>query len=100
MQKIIIFQQNGSGAAKLDGIRHFGGSNIQVDTFDIDLPLPHVLDDTSDILPSSIEADLVLDFLKHQDLSHDLSVLCKTLDIPLVASGKKDATGNAICPPV
>ena len=40
-----------------------------------------------------------LDFLKHRDLSDDLSTLCKKLNIPLIASGKKITTGEAVCPP-
>lgn len=99
MQKIIIFQQNGSGESKIEGIKRFGGGNFEIETFDIDDPLPPVLDDTSDILPDNIDADLVLDFLGHRDLSDDLSVLCERLDIPMVASGKKILTGSAICTP-
>lgn len=99
MQKIIVFQQNGSGASKIAGIKRFGGKDFSIETFDIDEPLPPVLDDTSDILPDIIDADLVLDFLAHRDLSDDLSVLCERLDIPMAASGKKILTGSAICSP-
>ena len=99
MQKIIVFQQNGSGQSKIEGIKKFGGSNFLIDTFDIDEPLPLVLDDTSDYLPEQIEADIVLDFLKHRDLSDDLSLLCEKLNIPVIASGKKITTGQAICSP-
>ena len=100
MQKIVVFQQKDSGAAKVDGIRKFGGSAVDVQTFNIDQILPPILDDTAEYLPETIEADLVLDFLKHQDLSYDLSLLCERLDIPLVASGKKLSSGTAVCPPV
>jgi len=100
MQKIVVFQQNGSGKTKIDGINKFGDKQFTIETFDIDGPLPLVIDDTSPYLPDKIDADIVLDYLKHQDLSDDLSLLCKKLGIPVVASGKKITTGAAICPPI
>lgn len=99
MQKIIIFQQNGSGKSKVEGINSFGDKQFEIETYDIDGPLPELIDDTSDYLPETIQADLVLDYLKHRDLSDDLSSLCQKLDIPVIASGKKITTGKAICPP-
>ena len=100
MQKIMVFQQNGSGKSKIDGINKFGEKQFIITTFDIDEPLAPVLDDTSQYLPEKIKADIVLDYLKHRDLSDDLSALCKKLDVPVVASGKKITTGKAICPPI
>ena len=100
MQKIIVFQQNKSGQTKIDGIRKFGQGKIEIISYDIDDPLPVVIDDTSEYLPEFIEADLVLDYMTHMDLSEDLSRLCERLGIPLIASGKKVTTGNAVCPPV
>lgn len=44
--------------------------------------------------------DLVLDFLKHPDLSHDLALLCQRLAIPMVASGKKTTVDGTHTPPV
>ena len=63
----------------------------------IDEPLPPVLDDTSTLLPAQIEADLVLDFLQHPDLSEDLAVLCSRQSIPVVAAGRK--IRYAVTPP-
>jgi hypothetical protein len=88
-QKIMVFQQNGSGESKIAGLRKFGGDQIIVEVISIDDPLPPLLEDTSDYLPDNIRADLVLDFLKHPDLSHDLAALCSRQNIPLIASGKK-----------
>ena len=99
MQRILVFQQNGSGKNKIDGINKFGEKQFLIETYDIDDPLPPVIDDTSEYLPETIEADVVLDFLKHRDLSDDLSSLCKKLNIPVIASGKKITTGEAVCPP-
>jgi len=99
MQKIIVFQQNGSGRAKIEGIKEFGQGKFMIETIDIDISLPPVLDDTSPYLPETLEADLVMDFLKNRDLSEDLSILCDKLNIPVIASGKKHTRGRAICPP-
>ncbi|MDT8377987.1 MAG: DUF166 family (seleno)protein DfsP [Desulfotignum sp.] len=100
MQTIAVFQQNGSGETKIKGIRQFGGGNFDIKTYDIEPDLPPVIDDTSPYLPDTIEADLVLDYLKHHDLSEDLSRLCDKLGIPIVSSGKKLQCGHAFCPPV
>lgn len=99
MQKIAVFQQNQSGKHKIEGIREFGKNRFVIQTFDIDQPLPVIIDDASQYLPDTIDADIVLDFLKHHDLSADLAVLCHKLDIPVIMSGKKITTGQAICPP-
>ncbi len=99
MQKILVFQQNGSGNSKVEGINQFGNKRFVVETYDIDEPLPVFIDDSSKYLPDTIDADIVLDFLKHRDLSDDLSLLCNKLDIPVIASGKKITTGEAVCPP-
>ncbi|MCF8093209.1 MAG: DUF166 domain-containing protein, partial [Desulfotignum sp.] len=99
MQTIAVFQQNGSGSSKIKGINAFGDKRFRMQIFDIEPDLPPVLDDTSAYLPEAIHADLVLDYLKHHDLSHDLSLLCEKLGIPLVSSGKKIQCGNAFCPP-
>ncbi|MCG8640943.1 MAG: DUF166 domain-containing protein [Desulfobacterales bacterium] len=99
MQKIVVFQQNGTGRTKVDGMNRFGDKQFRIETVDIDEPLPEFIDDTSRYIPDTLDADLVLDYLKHRDLSDDLSLLCDRLGIPVIASGKKIATGNAICPP-
>ncbi len=99
MQKILIFQQNGSARAKIEGIKEFGIGRFIIETVDIDMPLPPVLDDTSPYLPETVEADLVMDFIKNRDLSEDLSLLCERLNIPVIASGKKHTRGKALCPP-
>ncbi len=100
MQKIMVFQQNGSGEKKIHGMNKFGDNKFVIETYDIDEPLPIVIDDTSPYLPETIEADIVIDYLKHRDLSDDLSVLCAKLNIPLIASGRKITTGNAVCPKI
>jgi hypothetical protein len=50
-------------------------------------------------LPQTVEADLVLDFLRHPDLSLALAHLCLDQGIPVVASGKKLQVEGTFCPP-
>ena len=99
-QRILVFQQNGSGLNKIKGIRAFGGDRFVVTTFDIDEALPAIIEHGGDYLPETIEADLVLDYLKHLDLSNDLWQLCEKLKIPVVASNKKTTGQWAITPRV
>ena len=85
----MIFQQNGSGESKIKGIRQYGEGLFRLETYSIDDDLPPVLDNTAVYLPDNINADLVLDYLKHPDLSHDLAKICVEKEIPLISSGKK-----------
>ncbi|HSO18086.1 MAG TPA: DUF166 family protein, partial [Desulfosarcina sp.] len=97
---ILVFQQGGRAESKVKGIRRYGGGRFDIAVVTIDQPLPPVVDDASEFLPRAIEADLVLDFLKHPDLSHDLALLCRRLGIPIVASGKKTTVDGTHTPPV
>jgi hypothetical protein len=97
--KILVFQQNNSAESKIAGITKFGKNRFDVQLISIDEPLPSVIDDTREFLPADIDADLVLDFLTHPDLSLDLALLCRAKGIPVVASGKKMKIGGVACPP-
>ena len=97
--KILVFQQNQKGESKIAGIRKYGGNRFTIDVISIDNDLPPVMDDARQFLPEKIEADLVLDFLQHPDLSYDLAQLCSEKEIPLVASGKKHHPKHVITPP-
>lgn len=98
-QKILVFQQNGSGESKIQGIRKYGKERFIIETVSIDEVLPPILDDTRDYLSSDIQADLILDFLKHPDLSHDLAIACRARNIPIISSGKKLRVKGALSPP-
>ncbi len=98
-QRLMVFQQNGSGQQKIAGLRKYGGELFELKVFNIDDLLPPVLDDSSAYLPKDIACDLVLDFLRHNDLSTDLATLCAQKDIPVVASGKKIACKGLVTPP-
>lgn len=99
LQQILVFQQNGSGWHKISGIEEFGGGFCQINIFNIDQALPLILDETDMYLPDAIGADLVLDFLKHPDLSYDLAKICFKQDIPVVASGQKEKRQGVLTPP-
>ncbi len=98
IQKIIAFQQNGSGQKKILGIIEHS-TDIDISTFSIDEDLPPILDETNQYLPQELECDLVLNFLQHQDLAHDLIALCKKQQIPIVSSGQKHNLGWGQTPP-
>ena len=97
--KILVFQQNQKGETKIAGIRKYGGDQFKIDIISIDDDLPPVIDDARQFLLQKIEADLVLDFLQHPDLSYDLALLCSEMEIPLVASGKKHHPVHVLTPP-
>ena len=98
-QKIMVFQQSGSGETKINGLRHYGENLFELEVINIDAILPPVIDDTSAYLPGDINCDLVLDFMKHNDLSTDLAGLCARKNIPVIASSKKIVGQKAITPP-
>jgi hypothetical protein len=98
--KVLVFQEGGRGESKVKGIQRYGRNQFDITLVTIDQPLPAVVDDTSEFLPDTIAADLVLDFLKHPDLSHDLALLCQRMGIPIVASGKKTTVDGTHTPPV
>ena len=97
--KIIAFQQNGSGESKIAGIRKFGRDRFDLKMVSIDVPLPPIIDDAREFLPADFDADLVLDFLQHPDLSYDLGQMCRKKGIPVVASGKKAKIEGVAAPP-
>ena len=99
MQRITVFQQNGSGERKIEAVRKYGSDAIRLDIVSIDEELPAIIDDTSPYLPEDLDTDLVLDFLQHKDLSTDLAALCAVKNIPIIASGKKIASSWAATPP-
>lgn len=98
-QRIVVFQQRGSGEAKIRGIREHGRGLRVARVIDIDVDLPPVVDDAGPYLPDSLEADLVLDFLRHPDLRHELALRCARWSIPVVASGKRMPVEGLISPP-
>jgi len=97
-QHILIFEQNGSGQSKIEGIRRYGTNVFTLEIVSINEVLPPVIDDTARFFSNNIEADLVLDFLIHPDLSYDLAVKCEKRNIPVVSSGRNHQVKGAITP--
>jgi len=87
--RIVVFEQNGSGQFKIKGIREYGCNIVITDIFAVETSLPTFVDEPERYITDRFSADLVLDFLKHPDLSHYLAELCSRQGIPVVASGKK-----------
>jgi len=98
-QAILVFQQNGSGESKIQGILKYGENLFSIKTISVDENLPPVIDNATKYLPDDIRTDIVLDYLKHPDLSYDLAIMCRDKKIPVVISGKKVRVKGAITPP-
>ncbi len=91
--QVIVFEQNGSGTAKISGINQYGKDITISKRYSINEKFPDFVDNPQDYISSDFSADLVLDFLKHPDLSHYLISLCRNKKIPVIASGKKKVEG-------
>jgi hypothetical protein len=87
--KIVVFEEQDSGEKKIRGIARHGKRLKIVRRFNIDASLPKIIDDPESYIAEDFEADLVLDFLKHPDLSSYLAQVCKKKKIAVIASGKK-----------
>ena len=96
-QYIWVFQQHNSGMGKIQGIEKYGDA-FELKIISIDDALPLVIDDTAPYIPDPEGADLVLDYLKHPDLSHALAEKCRAAHIPVIASGKKPPLEDALTP--
>lgn len=99
MYRIAVFQQNGSAEAKIRGIlAHGRGLRIER-VMDVTEDLPEVIENPESYLGADFDADLVLDFFKHPDLSQALAALCRRKNIFVVASGKKIVGEGVAAPP-
>ena len=99
-QRILVIQQDGRGENKVRGIIKYGGDLFTIEFVTVESGLPPVIDDSSEYLPAEIDADLVLDYLKHPDLSDDLAAKCAKKNIPVVATGKKMHRPGVASPPI
>ena len=99
-QRLLVFQQRGSAEKKIKGIRDYGEGRFQIEVISIDRMLPTIIDDAQEYLElEPLRADLVLDFLRHPDLSQDVALHFSKKGIPVVASGKKWHVKNVFTPP-
>ena len=99
VQRIMVLQQKQNAESKIAGISEYGQGRFLLDVISINETLPPVIDETAEYLPDKIEADLVLDFLNHPDLSCDLADICEEKGIPMIASGHKLKSKWAVTPP-
>lgn len=91
LYRIIVFEENGSGEKKIQGITDHGTGLKISRRYNIQENLPEIVDEPERYIPDDFNADLVLDFLKHPDLSSYLALVCNRKNIPVIASGKKHA---------
>lgn len=87
--EIVIFQQFGSAEKKIDGITKYGEGIDIVSMISIDRHLPDFVDNPEDYIEIDIQADLVLNYCTHPDLSDYLMSLCEQKGIPIISAGKK-----------
>jgi hypothetical protein len=87
--RLVVFEEYGSGEKKIQGIKKHGDGLEISRRFNIQERLPEIVDDPEQYIPDDFSADLVLDFLKHPDLSSHLARICRNKNIPVIASGKK-----------
>jgi hypothetical protein len=87
--RLVVFEEYGSGEKKIQGITKHGAGLEISRRFNIQERLPEIVDDPEQYIPDDFSADLVLDFLKHPDLSSHLARICRNKNIPVIASGKK-----------
>ena len=79
---IIVFQQNGSAEKKIAGIEKYGRDLVIKKIFSIDTLFPEVIDHPEHYINTDFTGDLVLNFLKHPDLSGYLVETCQKKTIP------------------
>ena len=89
--KLVVFEQNCSGEKKIQGITQHGTGLEITRRYNSEASLPEMVDDPERYIPEDFSGDLVLDFLKHPDLSAHLAQVCKKKKTPVIASGKKHA---------
>jgi hypothetical protein len=100
VQRLLVFQQRGRAETKVAGIREYGLGKFHIDVIPVKDRLPSVIEDSKEFLPETLDADLVLDYLVHPDLSCDLADMCRNKGIPIIASGKKHKNKWVHTPPI
>ena len=87
--EIFVFQQQGSGEHKIEGVQQYGAPIKIIEIVSIDTAPPDFIEEPEEFISDDFTADLVLNFLKHPDLSQHLITLCEKKGIPVVSPGKK-----------
>ena len=85
---IIVFQQFGSAERKISGIKKYGKNITIKDLISLDQYFPDIIEYPEQYLCEDFCADLVLNYLKHPDLSTYLVEICEKKGIPIVTTGR------------
>lgn len=85
---IVVFQQFGLAEKKIEGIKQYGKKIDIKEVFSIDEDVPEVIDFPGTYIDENFQADLVLNYLKHPDISDHVVELCEKKSIPVVTTGK------------
>ncbi len=99
VQRIVVFQENGSGEKKIAGIEQYTPGCFELEVVSLDESLPAMIDDPEKYFPGELKADLVLGFLRHPDLAGELLRRCQEAEIPFVASSKKYPSAFQVATP-
>ncbi len=93
--RIAVFQRGKRGEHKIRGIKKYG-RNIDIEIYNIPENLPEIVDNPEDFIPDDLEADLILDYIYHDDITDYLVEIGRKKGIPVIASGRK--VNGAITP--
>ena len=99
VQRVVVFQERGSGEKKIAGIELYAPGCFEIEVISLNDSLPALIDEPENYLSVGLKADLVLDFLRHPDLSAELLRRCREAKIPLVASTKKYPASPLVATP-
>jgi len=99
VQRVLVLQERGSGEKKIAGIKRYAPTCFELEVVSLNESLPSLIDDPEKYLPGELKADLVLDFLRHPDLSAELLRRCREEKIPLVATTKKYPVNPQVATP-
>lgn len=87
--EIIVFQEQGSGEKKIQGVKKFGEGITITEIISIDVFLPEFIEEPENFISDQFTTDLVLNYLKHPDLLNYLVNICEKKKIPVISAGKK-----------
>lgn len=86
--RIAVFQRGKRGEHKIRGIKKYG-TGMEVEVYNVPEDLPEIVDNPEDFIPEDIEAELILDYVYHDDITDYLVDLGRKKGIPVIASGRK-----------
>jgi len=93
MQKVLVFQRDKMGEAKVEAVRQYR-PDINIELIDIDCPASPIIDEPEKFFPDNMDellkgAELAIDHLYQADLTGCLVDKCNEAGVPVIASGRK-----------